>query len=132
MEHLQNIPRRDFFKLTGVASTGLVLGVNSLSTELLGQTVSSFNPSVFIHIPTSGPIELVNHRSEMGQGTRTGIIQLIADELDVDMKQIKIIQATGDKKYGDQNTDGSRSIKFNWDRLREMGALAKELSLIHI
>ena len=58
------------------------------------------------------------HRSDMGQGIRTGLAQLMADELEADWSKIVVQQAEGDKKYGDQYTDGSRSIVKNFDRLR--------------
>ncbi|MEG3768625.1 molybdopterin cofactor-binding domain-containing protein, partial [Alteromonas sp. 14N.309.X.WAT.G.H12] len=80
--------------------------------------------SVFINVETDGTVNIICHRSEMGQQIRTSIAQIIADELDADWQRISVTQATGDKKYGDQNTDGSRSIRRNIDRLQIAGATA--------
>ena len=67
------------------------------------------------------------HRSEMGQGIRTGLSQLMADELEADWSKVVVQQAEGDKKYGDQYTDGSRSIVKNFDHLRQLGASARQM-----
>jgi len=58
----------------------------------------------------------------MGQQIRTAIAQIVADEMEAAWDKVIVIQGKGDPKYGDQNTDGSRSIRFNMQRLREMGA----------
>jgi isoquinoline 1-oxidoreductase beta subunit len=63
----------------------------------------------------------------MGQGIRTGLAQIMADELEADWSKVVVEQAEGDAKYGDQYTDGSRSIVKNFDRLREMAALARQM-----
>ena len=61
----------------------------------------------------------------MGQGSKTGIVQIIADELEADWTKVKVIQGLGNKAYGNQNTDGSTSIRLFFDKLREMGASAR-------
>jgi isoquinoline 1-oxidoreductase subunit beta len=67
----------------------------------------------------------VAHRSEMGTTSRTTLPLVVADELDADWKRVKIEQAIGDKRYGDQNTDGSHSIRSFYDAMREAGATAR-------
>ena len=69
------------------------------------------NPNVFIHVGPDGTVTIVCHRSEMGQGIRSSLPVLIADELGAQMARVKILQADGDVAYGDQNTDGSNSIR---------------------
>ena len=66
-------------------------------------SISAFEPD--------GSVIIVAHRSEMGTGIRTSLPMVVAEELDADWKRVKIQQAIGDKKYGDQNTDGSNSIR---------------------
>ena len=61
---------------------------------------------------SNGVVEIVSHRAEMGQQVLTAIAQIVADELDAPWEQVSIVQAVGDPKYGDQNTDGSRSIQI--------------------
>ncbi len=70
---------------------------------------------------------IVAHRSEMGTGIRTALPMVAADELDVEWSKVRIEQAMGNKKYGDQNTDGSNSIRSFYDPLRMAGATAKAM-----
>ena len=79
-------------------------------------------PSLFIAIEPTGDIKITCHRSEMGQQVWTAMAQIIADELEADWDRISILQAEGHPRYGDQNTDGSRSVRFNLERLRTTGA----------
>ncbi|MCG8650454.1 MAG: molybdopterin-dependent oxidoreductase, partial [Pirellulales bacterium] len=67
------------------------------------------------------------HRSEMGTGIRTGLPRVVADELEADWKRVVIQQARGDKRLGDQNTDGSNSIRFFFKRMRVAGATARTM-----
>ena len=78
---IRKISRREFMRLTGVGSTGLVMGICLPGFTAAASNTPVFSPNLFIHIPEQGPIGIVCHRSEMGQGIRTGILQLIADEL---------------------------------------------------
>lgn len=127
MSKIQQIHRRDFIKLLGVASTGILLGCNVSSDkkDFIPQISGVFNPNVFIHLEKNGNITLIASRSEMGQGIRTSLASAIADELEVDWKYISIKQATGDEKYGNQNTDGSRSVRTRLEPMRKMGAAVK-------
>ena len=70
---------------------------------------------------------IVAHRSEMGTGIKTGLPMVLADELEADWNRVKIVQADADIKYGDQNTDGSRSMRQFYQPLREAGAVARQL-----
>ncbi|MBU2977154.1 molybdopterin cofactor-binding domain-containing protein [Alteromonas sp. C1M14] len=123
------LSRRSFLKAT--ASTGglslavtLLPGKHVFAAQDNSSTPETLTPSVFIDVAVDGTVNITCHRSEMGQQVRTAIAQIIADELDADWQRINVIQATGDKKYGDQNTDGSRSIRRNIDRLQIAGATA--------
>ena len=78
--------------------------------------------NLFIALRPDGMVEITCHRSEMGQQIRTAIAQIVADEMEAAWDKVVVIQGKGDPKYGDQNTDGSRSIRYNMQRLREMGA----------
>jgi isoquinoline 1-oxidoreductase beta subunit len=83
------------------------------------------SPSVYLAIDTDGTVYAIAHRSEMGSGSRTALPRIIADELDADWARVKIVQATGDEKFGDQDTDGSHSVRGSFDTLRETGASAR-------
>ena len=118
------VSRRDFARLTGVGASGFILG--SMLPGSMAQA-APFSPSVFIQIPEAGPIRLVCHRAEMGQGVRTALSMILAEELDADLEQCEVVQGLADPVYGDQNTDGSRSIIMNYDRFRQMGAAARTM-----
>src|SRR5258708_9682183 len=70
---------------------------------------AALHPSVYVAIDTDGTAYIVAHRSEMGNGVRTALPRIVADELDAGWARVKVVQATGDEKYGDQDTDGAPS-----------------------
>jgi isoquinoline 1-oxidoreductase subunit beta len=127
MNRIELVTRRTF--LGGMFSAGaFVLGVRLLPSEALASTdagKAAWNPSVYLGIETDGSIIIVAHRSEMGTGIRSVLPSVLADELDADWSRVKLEQAIGDKKYGDQNTDGSCSIRNFYDAMREAGASAR-------
>jgi isoquinoline 1-oxidoreductase beta subunit len=133
MSAMENVSRRWFLK--GLAGAGaLVLGAY-YAPEMLWAEQSddartdadkaAFHPNVFVGIETDGTVWIVAHRSEMGTVIRTTLPMVLADELDADWKRVKIDQAIGDHRYGDQNTDGSHSIRSFFDVVRLSGATAR-------
>ena len=76
-------------------------------------------------IASDGTVTIVAHRSEMGCGSRTALPLVVADELDADWSKVKIEQAIGDPKYGDQDTDGSHSVRSTFDLMRQVGATGR-------
>ena len=130
MTDIRNISRRSFLKGLGLASGGLVLACSqptkSLANNLLTDA-KEFNPNLFIQLKDNGDLILIASRSEMGQGVRTSITSIIADEMEADWTRVSIKQATGDAKYGNQNTDGSRSVRTFIDTMRQMGAVARAM-----
>lgn len=132
MSNIQQINRRDFVKLFGLASTGIILGcsVSGDKKEFISQVEGAFSPNLFVQIQKDGNIILLASRSEMGQGIRTSLASAIADELEADWKYIAVKQATGDAKYGNQNTDGSRSVRTILEPMRKMGAIAKAMLIV--
>jgi isoquinoline 1-oxidoreductase beta subunit len=137
MSHIENVSRRRF--LQGAFGAGaFVLAVRYIPPVLGqgqaqgqpadGQTDAdraTFHPNMFMGIQPDGTVYIVAHRSEMGTVIRTSLPLIVADELDADWKRVKIDQAIGDKRYGDQNTDGSHSIRSFFDTMRECGAAAR-------
>ncbi|SFN04607.1 xanthine dehydrogenase family protein molybdopterin-binding subunit [Marinobacter pelagius] len=84
------------------------------------------DPNVFIHIDSDGTVTVVNNRAEMGQGIRTSLVLLAADELGADWDRVKVRQAEANQeKYGNQNTDGSRSMRHWYDPMRRAAAAAR-------
>lgn len=131
MKQIENVSRRGFLKKLGISSTALVLGVQlpsmlTIPKALAGSLATDkFAPNVYVQIGLDNIVSIVVHRSEMGQGIRTSIPMIVADELGADWEKIDIIQGLGDKKYGSQNTDGSRSVRRFYQPLREAGASAR-------
>jgi isoquinoline 1-oxidoreductase subunit beta len=133
MIQIENVSRRGFLK--GVLGTSaFVLGARYLPGTLLGATggavaesmaTAALQPNVYLGIASDGTIYIVVARSEMGSGNRTGLPMIVADELDADWKRVTVVQGTGNEKYGDQDTDGSHSVKSFFDVLRESGASAR-------
>ncbi len=86
------------------------------------------DPKVFIAIAEDGTVTVLCHRSEMGQGVRTSWPMVVADELEADWAKMKVAQAQGDEpKFGNQDTDGSRSMRHHFMTLRRMGAAARQM-----
>src|SRR6266853_1414834 len=143
MIHIENISnrnqelftsRRGFLK-SMLGAGAFVLSVRMMPEELFGavanataldgMTKASLQPNVYLAIDTDGTAYIIAHRSEMGSGSRTALPRIVADELDADWARVKLVQATGDEKYGDQDTDGSHSVRSFFDTLRESGATAR-------
>ena len=128
MSQYFDLTRRRFLKSTAVAGA-LVLGTyfagksSPVSAGVLAKpSKSAKEANLFVSLRSDGMVEIICHRSEMGQQIRTALAQIVADEMEAAWDKVVVIQGKGDPKYGDQNTDGSRSIRYNMQRLREMGA----------
>ena len=86
---------------------------------------TAFHPGVYVGIQSDGTVIIVAHRTEMGNGVRTSLPRILADELDADWSRVAVVQGDGDEKYGSQDTDGSQSVREFFDPLREAGATAR-------
>lgn len=127
------LSRRGFMKTSGVfvLAVSLVGRLQAQEKDAAGALTQvaggDATPSLWISIEADGTVKITCHRSEMGQQTWTAMGQIVADELDADWKDVKIVQALGHPKYGDQNTDGSRSVRYNFHRLRVAGAAMRSM-----
>ncbi|KAI3595210.1 putative aldehyde oxidase, molybdopterin-binding subunit [Cupriavidus necator H850] len=129
--------RRRWLKGMG-AMTGLALTVG-MDGVVLAHEVKKYgrdampggavdDPLVFVQIGEDGRVTVVCHRSEMGQGVRTSLPMVVADELEADWARVAVVQAPGDEtRYGNQNTDGSRSIRHFFEPMRRVGASARQM-----
>jgi isoquinoline 1-oxidoreductase beta subunit len=132
---IANVSRRSF--LAGLGAGGLVLAVGfphaALSEEkkygadgMPGGTVD--NPQIFVALAEDGTVSIVCHRSEMGQGVLTSLPMVVADEMEADWQRVKVLQAPGDEiRFGNQNTDGSRSMRHFFQPMRRCGASARAM-----
>src|ERR1700726_1650865 len=129
MNVITNVSRRDLIKGAAAAS-GLVLGFHvgfrKLPSAEAAQTLS-FEPNAFLSIDETGLVTIVASRSEMGTGIKTDLPLVLADELEADWSRVKVVQGQGDPKYGDQNTDGSRSTWQFFGPMRLAGATARQM-----
>lgn len=136
---LLNVSRRGFLQSTSAAA-GLVVAMQLLPPG----TAHGFepypvggldmphglvtDPQVFVSIDPDGTVTIVAHRSEMGQGARTSLPMVVADELGADWARVRITQAPGDEpRYGNQDTDGSRSMRHHIQSMRQIGAAVRQM-----
>ncbi|MEO7095607.1 MAG: molybdopterin cofactor-binding domain-containing protein, partial [Polyangiales bacterium] len=117
------VTRRGFLAGLSAATAGFALGVRFAE----GSNKGLFIPNAFIQIGHDGLVVITCHRSEMGQGIRSSLPVLIADEMGADPAKILVRQGDGDPRYGDQNTDGSTSIRNFYEAMRMAGAVARTL-----
>lgn len=136
---LENVSRRAFLKGTA-SGVGLVVAMQLVpfNTARAFETYPTggldmphgivSDPHVFVSIDPDGTVTIVAHRSEMGTGSRTSLPMVLADELEADWARVKIVQAPGDEpKYGNQDTDGSRSMRHHIQPMRQMGAAVRQM-----
>src|SRR5207237_8395522 len=135
--NIENVSRRGFLRGL-IATGGLVVAAEFIpsggalaayatgAAKMAGGVVS--DPHVFVSIDPSGLVTIVAHRAEMGTGARTSLPMVVADELEADWSRVRIAQSPGDEdKYGNQNTDGSRSIRHFIQPMRECGAAMRAM-----
>ena len=104
----------------------LAAGTNPMTSDASATMANApLHPNVYLAVDTDGTVYIIAHRSEMGSGSKTALPRIVADELDADWARVKIVQAPGDEKFGDQDTDGSHSVRSFFDPLREAGATAR-------
>ncbi len=123
--------------LGGVSLSGLVLGIGLPGAVQGADEPAKYggdgmphgvqdSPKTFVSIAPDGIVSILIHRSEMGQGVRTSLPKVLADELQADWKRVRVVQAPGDEeKFGNQDTDGSRSMRHWFEPMRRCGASAR-------
>ena len=121
-----SLTRRGFLGGMGMLGAGLCLGL-SPTGAVAAPARGALQPNVFVNIAPDGKVTIVCHRSEMGQGVRSSLPALFADEIGADLGKIRIEQGDADKAYGDQNTDGSSSVRKRYRELRMLGATARTM-----
>lgn len=120
------LSRREFFAAGAAGAAGLVIGFYLPRGGDSGRS-ADFAPNAYLRISPDEKITVFVARSEMGQGVRTSLPMILAEELEADWKQVAIEQAGASTLYGDQTTGGSASVKSCWDPMRRAGAAAREM-----
>ena len=134
---LSNLSRRGFLK--GASATGVLVLAASWGLPAAFAEEKKFgaegmphgavdDPKVYVSIAADGSVTVICNRSEMGQGIRTSLSMVVADELDADWARVKVQQAPADEaRFGNQDTDGSRSMRHWYEPMRRCGAAARTM-----
>lgn len=130
-----NFSRRNFLKTSVLASGGMLIGFNLLAAckseakmpvDIANLNFNDFN--AFIKISDEGYVTIFSPNPEIGQGVKTSMPMIIAEELDVEWKNVTVVQGVLDtKNYKRQIAGGSQSIRTSWNALRQTGATAKQM-----
>src|ERR1039457_4547507 len=119
------ISRREFVTAGVAAGAGLVIGFYLPHGSTSHQ--ESFSPNAYLRITPDNKVTIVVARSEMGQGVRTALPMILAEELEAELKKNENEQGGASTLFGDQTTGGSASIRTTWDPMRKAGAAAREM-----
>jgi|APAra7269096936_1048531.scaffolds.fasta_scaffold00790_22 isoquinoline 1-oxidoreductase beta subunit len=134
---LSNLSRRGFLK--GASATGVLVLAASWGMPDAFAEEKKFgaegmphgavdDPKVYVSIAADGSVTVICNRSEMGQGVRTSLSMVVADELEADWARVKVQQAPADEaRFGNQDTDGSRSMRHWYEPMRRCGAAARTM-----
>lgn len=126
-----DLNRRTFLKATALAGGGFMLGLypkgETAFAQGRGMAPPPLVPMDFVRIAPNGIVTITSKNMEIGQNVLNTLPMLIAEELDVDWKDVKIVRADADNKYGPQFTGGSTATPMNWDPMRQVGAAARQM-----
>ena len=120
------VSRRTFVRTVALGSAGLVVGFNDHGVFAAVDS-KAFQPNGWVKIDIDGTVTLTIGKSEMGQGVRTSLAMILAEELDADWSRIKLVQASPSRLFDDLGTGGSDSMRDGWRSLRKAGAAAREM-----
>ena len=135
---MHTLSRRTFLRAGAAAGGGLLVSFGlpariGAALAAGAQAARDFMPNGFIRIDREGHVTLIMHKVEMGQGTYTAMPMLLAEELEVDLSQVRLEHAPPDDAlyaeplFGVQETGGSTSVRGNWEPLRRAGATARSM-----
>jgi isoquinoline 1-oxidoreductase subunit beta len=126
-----SVDRREFLRTGAAVGTSLLVGfyfpVFEHHASAVPPAAGPFKPNAWIEINSDGAVTIWTGRSEMGQGVRTALPMIVADELEADWTRVRVAQADANPAFGDQFTVGSRSVHTGFEPLRKAGAAAREM-----
>src|SRR5688500_11205882 len=126
-----NVSRRGFVQWSSITGAALVLGISrddrvfALAPDT--GTAAPFEPNKWLRIDADGSVTIVAHRSEMGQGVRTALPMIVAEELGADWSRVSVQHAEPGALFPDMRTSGSSSVAGSWRPLRVAAAAAREM-----
>ncbi len=125
------VNRRGFLKLTGIAGSGFIIASIApliMAEENLGTLVGSAELNAFVEISSDGTITIYSSNPEMGQGIKTALPMIIAEEMGAKWEDVKVLQSSVDAtRFGPQQAGGSTTVPRTFDQMRRMGASAREM-----
>jgi len=130
MSPVREISRRDFIRVSAAVGGGLLVsmwlprGLESIAPATAAET---FEPNAFLRITPDGVVTIMAKNPEIGQGIKTTLPMIVAEELEVEWPSVRVEQADLSRKYGPQFAGGSTGVVLNWDTLRTAGATAREM-----
>jgi len=122
--------RRQFLTVSAAAGGGMVIAITvpfDAATLLAAEPAETFAPNVYVTIGTDGAVTIMAKNPEIGQGVKTALPMIVAEELEVDWEDVRVEQADLDLRFGPQYAGGSTGVTTNWDALRRAGATAREM-----
>lgn len=123
-----SVSRRNFLRVSMIAGGGMLVGFSTLGNDEKQEIDGTpFSPNAYIKISPDGTITMMSPNPEIGQGIKTSLVMLIAEEMNVDWQKIQVEIAPLDAKYGSQTTGGSGAIRSRYTPLRQAGATARVL-----
>jgi isoquinoline 1-oxidoreductase beta subunit len=125
-----NLNRRAFLRVTALAGGGFLLGSYAKPTALAQRPETAeamLSPNAFIRIAADGKVTIMAKAPEIGQGVKNLLPMLIAEELDVEWKNVIVEQSDLDAKYGIQFSGGSLATPFGWEPMRQIGAAGRQM-----
>ncbi|HEU4381906.1 MAG TPA: xanthine dehydrogenase family protein molybdopterin-binding subunit [Anaeromyxobacteraceae bacterium] len=127
MSAATRVSRRRFLELSGGAGACLWLGVHLPARAAEAAAPKAFEPNAWLRVDGKGGVTVFLAKSEMGQGSYTGMAVLVAEELEADWSTVRVVQADADARFGNMMTGGSSSVRRSWGPLRQAGAAAREM-----
>ncbi|HCL06135.1 MAG TPA: isoquinoline 1-oxidoreductase [Chitinophagaceae bacterium] len=125
---IPSVSRRNFLRVSMIAGGGMLVGFSTLGNDEKQELDGTpFSPNAYIKISPDGTITMMSPNPEIGQGVKTSLVMLIAEEMNVDWQKIRVETAPLDAKYGSQTTGGSGAIRSRYTKLRQAGATARVL-----
>src|SRR2546426_1205646 len=121
------IGRRAFLRVGALAGGGMLLGLY-MTPRARAQASASLVPGAFVRVDADGTVTLMAKNPEVGQSVKTTLPMLIAEEMDVDWKDVRVVQADLDEeKFGSQFAGGSVAVPYHWLPMRQVGAMARQM-----